>query len=420
MACCETPLYLYLYLENKIKIYNKRGNNMAKVVVDTNYLIEQDDLEDLIKQYEVVIPLCVLEELDNLNHTSNDQSKKYKIRNAIRFIESNLDKITVDTNNYIRDKNDNKILDSCIENKAKLITFDVAMKIKAKAFDIECVELNNTKDIYKGYREVTLDEFEQANFYSCMINKWNLLENEYLILKDLEGNIIDKLKWSGHKFENLNYKKIDSKYVGKVSPRNIQQELMLDLLQDNKTKVKVVTGGYGTGKDYLGLANFLHYLDKGKFEKIIWIRNNVEALTSETKQIGYLPGNLNEKLAVFADLVSDFLGGKLGFDMLINSGKLEIVHTGFLRGRDFRNSLIYCTESQNMTPSLIQLILSRISENSMIYFNGDIKQADAGIFKQNSGLNKMIEKFKGNENFGFVHLEKTERSKIAEMASLLD
>jgi len=218
----------------------------------------------------------------------------------------------------------------------------------------------------------------------------------------------------------LNYKKIDSRYVGKISPRNLQQELALDLLQDNKTKIKVITGGYGTGKDYLGLANFLHCLEKGKFEKIVWIRNNIEALTSETKQIGYLPGNLNDKLAVFADLVSDFLGGKLGFDMLINSGKLEIVHTGFLRGRDFRNCLIYCTESQNMTPSLVQLILSRISENSMIYFNGDIKQTDANIFKQNNGLFTMIDKLKGNKNFGYVKLEKTERSEVAELASLLD
>jgi PhoH-like ATPase len=395
-----------------------------RYVVDTNTLIENPEI---IKQYDVVILSHVYREIEKLKLRENTS---YKARVVSRYINECCDNSNFDFTDYKFTLNeefdplyeDNKILQALVENKDEycLVSFDTLLKFKAKAFGIDVVELEDKQSDYKGYREITLDEFELANFYECMINKWNLLENEYLILKDLEGNVIDKLKWSGHKFENLNYKKIDSKYVGKVSPRNIQQELMLDLLQDNKTKIKVVTGGYGTGKDYLGLANFLHYLEKGKFEKIVWIRNNIEALTSETKQIGYLPGNLNEKLAVFADLVGDFLGGKLGFDMLINSGKLEIVHTGFLRGRDFRNSLIYCTESQNMTPSLIQLILSRISENSMIYFNGDIKQADANIFKQNSGLNKMIEKFKGNENFGFVHLEKTERSKIAEMASLLD
>ena len=394
---------------------------MRNIVLDTNILMEKPQIiKELLDNYNIILLIVTVEELDNLKINQNSD-KAYRARQAIREVENNLDKIYVDIEYGIESKNDNIILNCAKRNNALIGTLDLNMKIKAKGLDIECLEFEDkNEDLYKGYKEVTMDEYEMSTFYQCMTNKWCLLENQYIILKDLEDVVVDKLKWNGNKFENLNYKKIDSRYVGKISPRNLQQELALDLLQDNKTKIKVITGGYGTGKDYLGLANFLHCLEKGKFEKIVWIRNNIEALTSETKQIGYLPGNLNDKLAVFADLVSDFLGGKLGFDMLINSGKLEIVHTGFLRGRDFRNCLIYCTESQNMTPSLVQLILSRISENSMIYFNGDIKQTDANIFKQNNGLFTMIDKLKGNKNFGYVKLEKTERSEVAELASLLD
>jgi PhoH-like ATPase len=189
-------------------------------------------------------------------------------------------------------------------------------------------------------------------------------------------------------------------------------------LQDKETKAKVVQGDYGTGKDYLALSNFLQMVEKGNYEKIIWIRNNIEA--EGTKPIGFLPGSLTEKLSVYAEIVGDFVGDKVGFEMLLNSGKLELVHAGFLRGRDLRNSIIYCTEAQNMPSSLVKLILSRISEGSIAFFNGDTKQIDDRSFKSNNGMNLMIEKLSGNPLFGYVKLETCERSEVAKLVKLLD
>jgi PhoH-like ATPase len=398
---------------------------MAKSLIDTNCLLDYPEILDSLND-EIIIHSILCEEIDNIIHNSADEQKKYKARQARNAIKNAQNKI-YSTHipsfslplGWEYDKNDNSLLRICKDLDCVLITNDLAMQIKADSIGVQWKNYKiSDNEKYKGYEEIILDEFELAAFYECQVNKWGLLENEYLILKDGNGDIVDKLKWTKKGFKHLDYKGVDSKYVGKVKPRNIEQELYMDLLQDKESKIKVCTGFYGTGKDYLALANFLSLVEKGKFDKILWVRNNIEV--QGTKPVGFLPGTLTEKLSVFADIICDFVGDKLGFEMLINQGKLELVHTGFLRGRDLRNSIIYCTEAQNMTKELIQLIISRVSDGSIIFFNGDIKQTDSNLFRENNGLNCMINTFKGNKNFAYVQLNKCERSEIAEMASLLE
>jgi PhoH-like ATPase len=400
---------------------------MQNIIVDTNVLLDGIDLSKFARVY---IPVTVIEELDSLKRRK-DEDVWFKAKEAIKAINK-ADNVEIRWNNSfclpseLSDSNDNKIISfakDCVtfDKDCVFLSNDYNVQLKAKHLDIPCEEYNNNnvhKEIYKGYKEVILSEFELAAFYECMSNRFDMIENEYLIIKNQDNEIIDKLKWTKKGFKHLDYKTIDSKFVGKVKPRNVEQELYMDLLQDKETKIKVCTGFYGVGKDFLALANFLSQIEKNRFDKIIWIRNNIEA--QGTKPVGYLPGTLTEKLSVFADIVCDFVGDKVGFEMLMNQGKLELVHTGFLRGRDLRNSIIYCTEAQNMTKELVQLIISRVSDGSIIFFNGDIKQADSGIFRDNNGLYQMINKFKGNKNFGYVQLNKCERSEIAEMASLLE
>ncbi len=401
---------------------------MKKIIVDTNVLMQDINLSNYEK---VIIPVVVLEELDKHKHSDNSE-KSYKARRAVHKIK-NANNIEFKVNCsyslpiWLDLKSpDNRILGFAKETVSTdkdvvLLTMDLNMIEKAKALEIpveEWVGNSDFDDSYKGFKEVILDEYEMATFYECMINKWDLFENEYLVIKDGNGDVCDKLKWTNKGFKQISYKTVDSRYVGKVKPRNLQQELYMDLLQDKDTKVKVVQGGYGTGKDYLALANFIQMVEKGNYQKIVWIRNNIEA--DGTKPIGYLPGSLTEKLSVFADIVGDFVGDKVGFEMLLNSGKLELVHTGFLRGRDLRNSIIYCTEAQNMSDALVKLILSRISEGSIAFFNGDVKQIDDKNFKKNNGLDLMINKLKGKSLFGYVYLDKCERSEVAQLAALLD
>ena len=400
---------------------------------DTNCLMQYS--KEIFEQFDkIYIVGYVLRELERNKHSQNEE-KKYLSRRACRDIEANRDKVVyfVSENKYDmpecfdKDIVDNRIISNmrelCVkDNEIIALSNDILFRFTCESIGIVCEKfgsLDNTFDYsYLGYKEITLSEYELATFYECKTNNWDLLLNEYLLIKDGNGDVVDKLKWTEKGFKSLSYKNTESRYVGKVKPRNLQQELYMDMLQDKESKVKIAQGSYGVGKDFLALANFLTMIDKGIYDKIIWIRNNIEV--DGTKPLGFLPGTMTEKLSVYADIISDFMGDKISFEMLLNNGKVELIHPGFLRGRDLRNSIIYCTEAQNMSDSLVKLIVSRVSEGSIVFFNGDVKQIDDKVFKRNNGLELMINRFKGHPMFGYVYLDKCERSEIAQMASLLD
>jgi len=403
--------------------------------IDSNVVMEYS--KEIFEKYSNThLSGYVLGELDNLKKNGKTEEVKFQARRATRDINNNRDKIT-----YIIDETDYDNLPTCFDkenmdnkiisllkvlydkdNNFVCLSNDMLFQEKCRAMGVPCEKFEPTDkisdDSYLGYKEITLSEYELATFYECKTNNWDLLLNEYLLIKDGNGDVVDKLKWTEKGFKSLSYKNTESRYVGKVKPRNLQQELYMDMLQDKESKVKIAQGSYGVGKDYLALANFLTMIDKGIYDKIIWIRNNIEV--DGTKPLGFLPGTMTEKLSVYADIISDFMGDKISFEMLLNNGKVELIHPGFLRGRDLRNSIIYCTEAQNMSDSLVKLIVSRISEGSIVFFNGDVKQIDDKIFKKNNGLELMINRFKGHPMFGYVYLDKCERSEIAQMASLLD
>lgn len=194
--------------------------------------------------------------------------------------------------------------------------------------------------------------------------------------------------------------------------------MAFDLLQSKTETIKVITGRFGSGKTFLMVANALQAIHDNKFEKIVWVRNNVGV--KDTKDIGALPGNTIDKIFPYVMPLADHVGGVDGIEMLMRQGKLEVQHLGFIRGRDIKNSIILCSEAENLTKQHVQLLIGRVGEGSSLWLDGDFKQVDSKIFEENSGLNIAIDKLKGNKLFGFVHLEKSERSETAALADLLD
>ena len=190
------------------------------------------------------------------------------------------------------------------------------------------------------------------------------------------------------------------------------------MLYNQDITVKFLAGKFGTGKDYLMSSAAIDLVEKGKYNKIVWVRNNIEVKNS--KPIGHLPGDYNDKLLPFAMPLADHLGGVDGLEIMMNQGKIELVHLGFIRGRDIRDSIIMCSEAENMTKEHIQLLLGRVGEGSSLWVNGDYKQVDGEVFVKNSGLIIAVNKLKGHPRFGYVKLLKTERSETAAMADLLD
>jgi len=275
-------------------------------------------------------------------------------------------------------------------------------------------------DEYFGFREVVVSDEQLALFYENKENPFvdDCLTNEYLILNNEAGERVDQLRWNGSEFVRVPFKQINHRFLGKIKPRNAQQVLAMDMLYNHDITVKVLVGKFGTGKDYLMSSAAIELLDKGKYSKIVWVRNNIEVKNS--KPIGHLPGSHTDKLLPFAMPLADHIGGVDNLELMVSQGRIEIVHLGFIRGRDIRNSIIMCSEAENMTREHIQLLLGRVGEGSALWINGDYKQVDAAVFRENNGLMIAVDKLKGHPRFGFVKLLKTERSETAAMADLLD
>lgn len=273
---------------------------------------------------------------------------------------------------------------------------------------------------YTGFKDIVLTNPNDINaLYDPKTNEtFGCLENEYLIARDEKEEVIDLFKCKDGRLAQVPYKAIESKFAGKIKPRNIQQKLGIDMLYDTDTTIKILTGKFGTGKDLLMSSAAIDLIEKGYFDKLVYVRNNIEVKNS--KPIGHLPGSSNEKLLPFAMCLADHVGGVDGLSYMIEKGIVEVVHLGFIRGRDIKNSIILCSEAENLTKEHIQLLIGRVGEGSNLWINGDFKQTDLAIFERNNGLMTAIDRLKGYPRFGYVKLLKTERSETAAMADLLD
>ena len=245
-----------------------------------------------------------------------------------------------------------------------------------------------------------------------------MFENEFLVLKDSRGKIIDKFKFQENELKKIKFQVISSTYMGKIKPKTFEQELALDLLSDEKIPVKIIRGVYGGGKDFLMFGKALELLEKGSFEKIIYIRPNVTL--RDVPEIGYLRGGLDEKLSWTLGPLYDKIGGKENIDLLIERNKLELMPLLFIRGRSFENSIVYVSEGQNITNEIAKLLLGRIGQNSILLINADTHQTDNKVFDKDNGITSMIDKLEGNSLFGHIYLSQTLRSDAANLANLLD
>ena len=126
--------------------------------------------------------------------------------------------------------------------------------------------------------------------------------------------------------------------------------------------------------------------------------------------MGALPNGLKDKLLPYILPLGDCLGNQIGLEMLEKQEKIEYLHLGFARGRNFSNSIVLISEAENLTKDHVALLLGRIGEGSIIIFEGDVSQIDKKVFQDSSGIQALKDELKGNPLFGCVHLDKSERS----------
>ena len=210
-----------------------------------------------------------------------------------------------------------------------------------------------------------------------------------------------------------------------VEPKNLRQTVALHQLLDPDIPAVSVMGMAGTGKTFLSLAAALEQvLEQGRYRRVSVYRPLVAVGRQE---VGYLPGDLNEKLAPWMAAVHDNLyalfsdagvdGARHAIDELIDRGELEMAAVTYLRGRSITGEFVIIDEAQNLELSTLKVILTRMSRDSKVVFCGDLSQVDNPYISPYGGMAALIEKFKDSSLFAHVTLERSVRSPLAEMAA---
>lgn len=276
---------------------------------------------------------------------------------------------------------------------------------------------NENKSNYLGWKVWNPTDEEFAEFYTDKPKEpFPLLENEYLLIY-VDDKLVDSYCKEGDHLRRFKHNTIKIKDKETIVPRNDEQKCAFDLMKNDDIKVKLLTGTWGSGKTFILVSAALEALKAHKFDRIVWIRNNVDV--KDTKDLGALPGEVNDKLKPFLGPFIDHCGER-EVERMIEDGLLTVEPLQSLRGRNFENTLIMCSEAENLTKEHIQLIIARAAEGSAVWLDADCRQRDKATFEKSKGVETLIERLQGNELFGYVHLIKTERSATARLADLLN
>ena len=451
-------------------------------VLDTNVLLHNPNAIFRFDEHEVVIPLTVIEELDRFKK-NNDETG----RNARQTIRS-LDQLRAkgrlfegvvwnESGGSVRidrcdrskpfaldlDVADNRILgvvNSLHQSGAQtlFITKDINARVKCDALGIPCEDFEadrvDTDWLYEGYAEVEvpgalIDElYEERQLLLTSLQEWlapkregdsigqslDIFPNQYVVLTDASDGshtgLARMLADTGHLIPVMGPRKP----VYGILARNLQQTMALDLLLDDDVKVVTLIGPAGTGKTMLALAAGLQKVIKEEhFDKLLTAR----PIMPLGRDIGYLPGDKDEKMAMWMQPIFDNIAYLLStrgshlneadsrtpeqrLDRLMTSGQIVLEPITYIRGRSIPHQFMIVDEAQNLSPHEVRTIVSRVGEGTKIVLCGDIEQIDSPYLDSASnGLTHVIDRMRGHRIAGHVSLCSTERSELARIAAEL-
>ncbi len=436
-----------------------RGENMqshAKTfVIDTNVFIHKPDAITSFRNSDIVIPLWVLEELDKLKTYSDERGRN--ARHAIRFLDeivvkgSIIEGVKMDNGSVLRiashrpdilphdihsNESDNRILLTALalQQEGRQVFFvskDINARVKAAALGLKAVDYEKQKvdihSLYSGVRSANASSDTAKELTSTGSITWKdeMSPNEYVELS-VSGNGEPLLARYNASFGTLEYRPLEIEPVSGILPLNIQQRIALDLLLDDSISLVTLVGKAGTGKTLLAIAAGLcKVLEDKQYARMLVTRPVVPF----GKDIGYLPGAKEEKLSHWMQPLFDNLELILSVykkdkvrtvDALLSNNLIEIEALTYIRGRSLPNQYIIIDEAQNLSPHEIKTIVSRAGEDTKVVLTGDPYQIDSPYLDSNSnGLTYLVEIFKNLDVFGHVTLEKSERSRLAELAAEL-
>ncbi|WP_028611241.1 PhoH family protein [Paenibacillus harenae] len=440
---------------------------MKKIfVLDTNVLLHDPQAIFAFDDNEVIIPAVVLEEIDSKKRLADELGRnarsvsrlldkmreKGHLHEGIELPGGGLLKVELNHRSFMRVQemfgdmsNDNRILAVALnyhieqENEEEkrsivLVSKDVLVRIKADVLGLQAQDYLSdqvvvSSDFYAGYMTLyvhpaVIDEFYTYRFLT--VNNLHLStrlnSNEFVILRDEMGtskSALLKVSLDGVRLEPLF---LSNDPIWGITARNAQQRMALELLLNDDIPLVTLTGKAGTGKTLLALAaGLLKTEDEHKYKKLLIARPVVPM----GKDIGYLPGEKEEKLRPWMQPIYDNL--EYLFDtkksgdidkILMGMGSIQVEALTYIRGRSIPGQFIIIDEAQNLTKHEVKTIVSRVGEGSKIVLMGDPEQIDHPYLDSiSNGLTHIVERFKGEGISGHMTLEKGERSKLAQLAA---
>ncbi|MFN3197789.1 MAG: PhoH family protein [Bradymonadia bacterium] len=318
------------------------------------------------------------------------------------------------------------------DHQVILVTKDTNLRVRADALGIKAVDYDPEKrditELYQGHRElmVSPEQLEMAFQGRLVMAEAELHPNEYVTLvNESRPNHTALARYDQERamVRTLSGKKDP---IWGIKPRNREQQFALDLLLDDKIKLVTIVGKAGTGKTLLAIAAGLHQVTEVDHYQRVLVSRPIFPLG---RDIGYLPGTLEEKLNPWMKPIFDNVELLMGLtsrdvkegrgpEELIDMGILEIEPLTYIRGRSIPQQYMIVDEAQNLTPHEVKTILTRSGHGTKVVFTGDPYQIDNPYVDANTnGLIHLVNRFKDQKLAGTVTLTKGERSELAELAS---
>ncbi len=427
-------------------------------VLDTNVLLHNPGSMYAFGDNHVVIPIYVIDEIDNFKKDLSDLGRNARqvARQLDALRENGCLSQPVKTGhggtlsvalghrsplNSPGDsrKMDNLILEVALEVRDKdveattiLVTKDVNMRVRGDALGLVARDYDEQnvriEELYSGNSEIEISGAMIDEFYSegSVHLEEELSPNQYMLLRNEDNPGQTALaRYDADKDAAVPVRKLREGVWG-IRPRNKEQHYALDLLLNDDIKLVTLVGKAGTGKTLLALAAGLHKcLEDQTFHKLLVSR----PIFPLGKDIGFLPGDINEKLNPWMQPIYDNIELLLGINQgdkkegrsyaeLFEMGYINIEPLTYIRGRSLPSVFMIVDEAQNLTPHEVKTIITRAGEGTKIVLTGDPYQIDNPyIDASNNGLTTLVEKFRKEGISGHITLEKGERSKLAELAT---
>ncbi len=432
---------------------------MKNYILDTNVLLHDPNSLLNFDDNRVLVPIEVIEEIDRFKReaTERGQSARTVSRtlDGLRIQGRLSEGVKLENGGSLRiifrngngnghvmiDKHavDGRIVALALDVQKStpnvptiLVTKDINLRIKADALGLQAQDYETDrvmiKDLYTGMTELAVSPAKVAAFRASGELELDVerAPNEYCTLME-EGSpkraALTKVDATGKKLVPI----IDVREgVWGIKPRNREQHFAFDALLDDRIKLVTLMGKAGTGKTLMAMAAGLKrtVVDR-EFRRLVVARPTIPV----GKELGFLPGTLEEKLNPWMQPIHDALellsDLNMGHDQrrshdLMRSGSIVVEALSYIRGRSIAHQYMVIDEAQNLTPLEVKTIVTRVGQASKVVFTGDPYQIDNPyVDSASNGFNYLVKKFKGQPVAAHIELQKGERSELAELAANL-